>query len=419
MMDAEAGDDRALMFKVRAPLGFFGHHVLDAFKAVAPGKVRGAQPQGYGYYEVAMFDLEGVRMVREAGVVEIGSHKVDFQYLGVKVRKVSVFRYPIDFPDTDLQSELERYGRVLKLTRERYTGEHSDCETGTRIAMMELVGELPNYITVRKVKVECLYYGVRRRCAKCNAEGHISRNCLSKKCRWCDSFYVKECEKCKRTREALSNRINPRDVVVPPWGGPLSSDDGWAPNVEEFPALTARLRLNEVRVEEAEKNMVCEQENDSEKEKNEGVEGDDIGRDDQGSHVTVERKEDERVAQEKGNGDENEEESEKDGNEVKEVVPETADDPACGSQQDDACHEARLTGSEEDSDSGSSTSLTLTTLSESLSDTVSEADSVEIAPELADKEGEDEERFATPKNSGIPRRVTRASMRKGQRGAPC
>lgn len=400
-MEDPPNDDRLLAFKVRAPLGAHGQEVLSAFKRVAPGRVRGAQPRGYGFYEVIMNDLVGTRLIREAGMVQIKGKEVPVQYLGAKTRKVSVFRYPIDYPDTDLERALAGYGTVLKLTRERYSGEHSDCETGTRIVMMELVSDLPNFLTVRGVRIECLYYGVTRRCAKCNEIGHAARGCPAQKCRWCDSMFVGSCRKCEEQRERIRRARNiPKDVDYSAWGQGL--DDGWfRANEQEFPALEGEKQRKEKETQESEQEMretngtqqVAENavsvENNEEQENAEGNE-----------EITAEYSE---KGMENVREQENVKENEQETDCEKESAEVTADSDGTDEEEGDDVTE--------DSDTSSDTVITTPeSQAGSYTSTSEDADVQEASGRESVLEGKEE----TPKRGTSPRRVTRASARKNR-----
>lgn len=369
--------DRPLAFKVRAPLGYFLADVMTAAKRVAPGMVRGGQSRGGGYYDVIAQNLEGAKRLREAGKLEIGGREVDLVPQDNKVKRVTVLRYPIDFPDTELEAALSGYGKVLKLRREMMSGDHADCESGNRLVLMELHGALPNFLTVKGFRIECFYPGMERMCAKCEGVDHLAKNCPAVKCRSCGKLTIGPCGCGNRQEMARFSR----STGHPAWGTDArgSAPVNWWLDDAGYPKLNTGKSGEQVNEENGMEAGTVEKEVVVAREQEGSTEAVDVAPLTQGPVEVAEKEID--------------------------VVPETAD---TGDEEEDQ----GVDGSSAADDTSTTVMTTPeSTLSDPESDSLSDTTLIEVAPAEQESGNEADQEAGTPKRATRSATVSRSTRR--------
>lgn len=108
---------------------------------------------------------------------------------------------PYDVPDDVVRKELEPYGKVLEVSREKWNVEgFQGIESTTRCARMTLneggtADTMPHQLRIQGGNVLVVIPGRAPLCLRCKRTGHIRRECRAPKCSECFRFghYGTEC----------------------------------------------------------------------------------------------------------------------------------------------------------------------------------------------------------------------------------
>lgn len=100
----------------------------------------------------------------------------------VVYKYVRLFGLPPEVNDVDIETSLEKFGKVQYLVRERYAAETGyPIWNGNRGAYMELVKEIPSSLEVGGVSARVFYDGQTSSCFKCGSHDHLKVNCSRRK----------------------------------------------------------------------------------------------------------------------------------------------------------------------------------------------------------------------------------------------
>lgn len=94
------------------------------------------------------------------------------------VKYVRVFNLPMEIDDNDIAQELQEYGTIKKVVKEKYSESTGFpvCST-VRGVHIELKKEIPNIITVRRWRARVHYHGQKMKCYFCLSENHKQEQC--------------------------------------------------------------------------------------------------------------------------------------------------------------------------------------------------------------------------------------------------
>lgn len=100
----------------------------------------------------------------------------------VVCKYVRLFGLPPEVNDVDIETSLEKFGKVQYLVRERYSADTGyPIWNGNRGAYMELVNEIPSSLEVGGVAARIHYDGQTSSCFKCGSQDHLKVNCSGRK----------------------------------------------------------------------------------------------------------------------------------------------------------------------------------------------------------------------------------------------
>ncbi|KAM7309592.1 hypothetical protein ISCGN_006596 [Ixodes scapularis] len=108
--------------------------------------------------------------------------------------KLKLHWVPYDVPNFKVQKELEKFGKVSSITRERFTEQgFENVESNTRLVQMTLhegmtVDKIPHEVRLEGCRVLVLVPGRAPLCLRCRRTGHIRRECRVTQCTDCNSF---------------------------------------------------------------------------------------------------------------------------------------------------------------------------------------------------------------------------------------
>lgn len=109
---------------------------------------------------------------------------MQFEYRGTRVKVVRVFGYSAEHQDIELTKAMEKYGKILSVTRESVPGFPS-VTTGIRRVKIEMKSPVPNFLEIIDTTVQCEFEGVVRVCRRCGHEGHFGASCDTPQCVRC------------------------------------------------------------------------------------------------------------------------------------------------------------------------------------------------------------------------------------------
>ncbi|XP_044746144.1 uncharacterized protein LOC123307778 [Coccinella septempunctata] len=95
---------------------------------------------------------------------------------------VRIHEVPIEVNNEIIKSELEKYGKVNGIAREKWSG-HEDLfpvENGIRAVKMVMKKDIPSYISINGWKTLVTYRNQIRTCMICNEPNHEKKDCPSK-----------------------------------------------------------------------------------------------------------------------------------------------------------------------------------------------------------------------------------------------
>ena len=100
-----------------------------------------------------------------------------------QVTLVKIYECPTEMPDTVLIGRLACYGRVLSFRRDRLS---VGIENGVRTARMQLIRHIPSVIGLVGEFIRIWYPSQPKTCRRCGDDGHLARDCSSRRCFNCD-----------------------------------------------------------------------------------------------------------------------------------------------------------------------------------------------------------------------------------------
>lgn len=187
------GFPRELATQLRQEMTFSLHadpqvktkQVLEAVvSAISLRDLRSVRPSGLGRFFVTTHTMRAVEKLRAMGALTVTGKEYPLVSLASSMKLITVLHLPTELPDNDLSDVLGRYGRVVKMHREKYR-DYPTVETGARKVLLEVSGEVPNFVSVRGFQAMCLYVGMRKVCRRCSMEGHFAADCTTPRCRRC------------------------------------------------------------------------------------------------------------------------------------------------------------------------------------------------------------------------------------------
>ncbi|KAM7281857.1 hypothetical protein ISCGN_002018 [Ixodes scapularis] len=116
---------------------------------------------------------------------------------------------PYDVPNVLVKKELERYGKLADVTRERFREKGFEAvESNTRIVRLTLqegntVDSLPHELRLEGCKVLVVVPGRAPLCLRCRRKGHIRRDCRIPRCSDCHR-YGHDAEDCVKTYATMA-----------------------------------------------------------------------------------------------------------------------------------------------------------------------------------------------------------------------
>lgn len=104
---------------------------------------------------------------------------------GNNVRYVRVFDLPPELSDCTLSTALERYGKVERIVREKFSADLGlpHMHTGVRGVYMDIKQDIPPEIIVGNRKGRIYFDGLQDTCFMCRAIGHRKDSCPQRKSR--------------------------------------------------------------------------------------------------------------------------------------------------------------------------------------------------------------------------------------------
>lgn len=108
--------------------------------------------------------------------------------------KLKLHWVPYDVPNFKVQKELEKFGKVSSITRERFREQgFENVESNTRLVQMTLhegmtVDKIPHEVRLEGCRVLVLVPGRAPLCLRCRRTGHIRRECRVPRCTDCNRF---------------------------------------------------------------------------------------------------------------------------------------------------------------------------------------------------------------------------------------
>lgn len=91
---------------------------------------------------------------------------------------VRIFNLIPEIEDADIKIVLSKYGKVVKVTREKYPSKLGfSVYNGVRGAYIELSSEIPQSIFVKGYGARVYYDGIREQCFKCGGTDHKKSEC--------------------------------------------------------------------------------------------------------------------------------------------------------------------------------------------------------------------------------------------------
>lgn len=98
--------------------------------------------------------------------------------LGFRTTYVYIQYLPSEMPSQDIGEFMEQYGRVLDFKRQMYDG--TSIETGTRIAVMEVLEHIPSFHYIGGYRAKIWHRGQVQTCAFCGDFNHFVKDCPKK-----------------------------------------------------------------------------------------------------------------------------------------------------------------------------------------------------------------------------------------------
>lgn len=97
---------------------------------------------------------------------------------GGVIKYVRIFGLAPEIEDGKVREEMDKYGKVKQLCREKYSAESGfPIWNGVRGVFMEVEKALPAQIKIQAMAARLYYDGLRDKCFGCGSEGHIKGNC--------------------------------------------------------------------------------------------------------------------------------------------------------------------------------------------------------------------------------------------------
>ncbi|KAH7940570.1 hypothetical protein HPB49_002039 [Dermacentor silvarum] len=147
----------------------------------------GVQDFTGGKYEIFLKTRAAVERFLTEPVVVIRETAVQFEYRGTRAKVVRVFGYSAEHQDIELTKAMEKYGKILSVTRDSVPGFPS-VTTGIRRVKIEMKSPVPNFLEIIDTTVQCEFEGVVRVCRRCGQEGHFGASCDTPQCVRCGAY---------------------------------------------------------------------------------------------------------------------------------------------------------------------------------------------------------------------------------------
>lgn len=97
---------------------------------------------------------------------------------GGTIEYVRIFGLTPEIGDDEIQKEMDKYGNVKYLCRERYAVESGfPIFNGVRGIYMEVGKDLPGQIKIKGKQARVYYDGLKDKCFVCGTEGHLKVDC--------------------------------------------------------------------------------------------------------------------------------------------------------------------------------------------------------------------------------------------------
>lgn len=97
----------------------------------------------------------------------------------IDTKYVRVFNLPPEIDDEELLYELEKYGIIKTITREKYSAAMGlPVFSGIRGVNMIINKEIPSQLTIHNMKCRVFYAGIRERCFVCGSTEHKKSDCI-------------------------------------------------------------------------------------------------------------------------------------------------------------------------------------------------------------------------------------------------
>ncbi|KAM7283644.1 uncharacterized protein ISCGN_000751 [Ixodes scapularis] len=160
-------------------------------------------------YRIQDFRQEMARCGVLGDIAALGAYQMNHVWMATlrtaeaKRRLVDAkeLQIPYDVPDDVVRKELEPYGKVLEVSREKWNVEgFQGIESTTRCARMTLneggtADTMPHQLRIQGGNVLVVIPGRAPLCLRCKRTGHIRRECRAPKCSECFRFghYGTEC----------------------------------------------------------------------------------------------------------------------------------------------------------------------------------------------------------------------------------
>lgn len=191
---------RPLDFAVSLPSGVSRVDFLIPLVKTVGKLIKSMRHEGGGACNLVVKSKEAAQKLKALGSITVKGQVIELVSRESNLTTVTVVSVPESVPDRLVESTLAEYGPVTKVTRETFPQKELEgIETGNRRVLMEMKKPVPNFLYLRGRRVACGYDGLKRVCLRCNAEGHMRKDCIAPVCVRCAEVGHVSCDAlCKR-----------------------------------------------------------------------------------------------------------------------------------------------------------------------------------------------------------------------------